>query len=232
MTTVACATFNALHESYARRGTLPQGVSPKWSQRQPEAQNVLGKTPLDIICMQECDEGMLRSITPASHAFVYAQHRAKPDGVGIFYNTSRFKQVAIRTVYPTNGWASVYMDLEDTTTKKIIRVASVHLQGGPERTPGDQQLITTLHRMTTESAAGISVFIVAGDFNTSRPIDDRIIGILPAYGFTSDRMPGEIPLDCLAVRGGLSSIAFTGSREIVSTLASDHPLRRHDVVFS
>lgn len=160
------ASYNLLHPDYARNHPvtfLPDG-GKNWGTR--KAQAGLNISGADIVCLQECDKQMVESLKGSKQSF-FAAHKGKPDGVGILVNPARFELLDIKTEYdgPT-GHATIFIDLFDRTTRKTLRIASMHLKGGPVRTDGDNQLQGALKRIESEpSKQPIDATIIAGDFN-------------------------------------------------------------------
>jgi endonuclease/exonuclease/phosphatase family metal-dependent hydrolase len=184
-------SYNLLHPDYAKThpATCLSDGGKTWATRRTQAEaNISGA---DIVCLQECDKSMVESIKAPKQAF-FAAHKGKPDGVGILVDSTRFTVLDIKTEYdiPT-GHATLFVDLFDKTTQKTIRVASMHLKGGPIRTDGDNQLQGALKRIESESSKKpIDATIIAGDFN-----QDQVSGPTSRLRFVRDYTLGSPVLE-------------------------------------
>jgi len=234
MSNYTVASYNLLHEQAAEtyKAELPPQLQTKtsWSAREPYAIQNVHQLQADILCVQECTREMYKNMgmQEAIYAFHKDPHNPRLKhyhGVAILYNPARFSliQGSLKTIYSQNGKASVVVDLQDKTTQKVIRVVSMHLDGGPNRNLGDTQL-EDVHNKLAGRPDQPDYTILAGDFNEGN--QGHRIQYLHANGMVvaSSQNPTEPhkqrTIDWIAVSNPAKISPENTAR--LSNLASDH----------
>lgn len=238
------ATYNCKYDDYPPHPWTRWDQAPIGSHltRRVAIGNNIKQAQPQIICVQEIAEEHFNQLkqdlafagaTPADAPIpmngFYGQHwerrggqvTRKLDGVGILYDPRRFEVLGVKTptcVQRDHERAHVWCDLLDRTTQKVIRVAGVHLYGGPDRTLGDahiQQIRADLESARTRrqeqqearragSSYQVDAIAIAGDFNGThlpstmnggRP-DPRVTSCFDAgYQFDGSNAVSEISLN-------------------------------------
>jgi hypothetical protein len=171
---ISIASYNLLHPYLARvhEEEMPEAhrdflASPWTSRREALAKNIRS-SQADLVCVQECGSLMWwdlkRMLSPELAPAVHGLHRFV-DGVGIFYNPEKFTLLNTKIIpHLATRRITVFADLQEKTTKAIVRVASAHILGKAARSRGNSQLEEALTHLTDGSDL-VDFFLIAGDFN-------------------------------------------------------------------
>ena len=159
-TTFTVATYNILHPSYERRFSTHTKFPEVWKDRGEKVKENIAASKYDILCLQE--------IGSKDPTVVYAKHKNKEDGVGIFFNPKRFTRIRQFICFGNNERATVSIDLQENDTKKVIRVASIHIRGPRNEGFGDKQLESALTMLQMETE-NVDAMILAGDLGELQP---------------------------------------------------------------
>lgn len=161
-----------------------------WNERKEDLLKNIAVSTTDVLCVQELsgqnENWMKTSAHKLGYDFFYASCK-EGSGVGVLYKKNKFNLINKKTgTYEgeddqggVRTRAFVQLDLEDKTTKKISRVASMHLYGGTSRgNPLARQQIENFRQQIEENDKDISQIILAGDFNSDAKdeIDQHLNG--------------------------------------------------------
>lgn len=161
-----------------------------WSQRKDDLLKNIAAAKTDVLCIQELsarDESWMKtSASGLGYDFSYASCK-EGSGVGILFKKDKFNLSDKKTGTfqgkddqgGVRSRAFIQLDLEDKSTKKISRVASMHLYGGTSRgNPLGRQQIENFRKQIEENDSNISQIILAGDFNSDAKdeIDQHLDG--------------------------------------------------------
>lgn len=150
------------------------------------AKNIL-KSKLDVLCLQEVTEKTAQELTHAlakDYQVVYEQHnknnkRPNSHGVAVLYKKHKFTNLNKShgtCTYPTNfnnkpgtqTRSHLIMDLQDKTTQKVFRVASIHTTD-PRELRQDQKTLHTYKVLkdveSLKAPYKVDRIIIAGDMN-------------------------------------------------------------------
>ncbi len=169
-----------------------QKPDASWQTRKEQLFENIRAADLDVVSLQEVSdkpadrEEMKQRFQALGYEISTQTEKAGITALGVIWKREKFTLVRAFAGAYTNGadrkrcFAAV--DLEDRATKKIIRVAAVHLYTAPrDGTPhlGIPQL-QTFRRLLENESAHISRLIIAGDFNADpdREGDSDVLRVL------------------------------------------------------
>lgn len=174
---ITIGTFNILDPLFAQRHHQRQGLDNQgrsnWETRGPRLIACIKNSNLDVICLQEVSEvskKYFEKFTQDTYALIWSKHQNRPDGVAILYKKDKFKCLAFKEI-PEQGLCAACVDLQDQTSRAVVRVASCHLLGGPAKGPVHQgkvqvnKYVSQLEKQQNPQAYSIDGKILAGDFN-------------------------------------------------------------------
>ncbi len=133
---------------------------------------------LDVICLQEVTEDIAQKLEKkllGKYAILWTPHTQNSHGVAIAYKAHKFTQLShqklkatVKIQGKTQDRSHLIMDLQDSNTKKIFRIASCHLID-PRDLQGDHKTVhasKVLNDVIAETASyHIDRSIIAGDMN-------------------------------------------------------------------
>lgn len=165
---ITIGTLNILHPPYAERHKQKEGLNQNgkhnWHTRKDRIANLIKQSDLDVLCLQEIGsrsnldlQEKLRNAYEVVHV-----SRERGDGLAIYFKKGKFEKIKFTDL----GDGICFIDLNDRTMGKVVRVANCHLQGGSQQNVGKQQIETLLAKVNTPSSTPIAVRIIAGDFNS------------------------------------------------------------------
>lgn len=194
------ATYNILHPTYP---TVDKSIQPNtWPVRGPQIKQNIIDMNADVLCLQELSKISLQSlnlITSQGYQVHYVKHNdaGKQDGVAICFKKDRFNWLqgehadyTFNRVTPPHSQTTLthaYVDLQDKTTNKTIRVATCHLAGGGNgMSPGNKHIDAVLKKIyeVKKNAWPVDSLILTGDFNADQS-HERIF-TMAAHDFSSD----------------------------------------------
>lgn len=143
-----------------------------WDTRKDKLISNIVQSNLDVVCLQELNTSLpmrqwwAEQLNKAGYAFHFNSCKEK-SGVGLIYKKDKFSlKQETKEVFNTGEHkrAVVQVDLLNNASAKTVRIASLHLYGGPDKTLANQQ-IDHFRKIAESNDKGISQIILAGDFN-------------------------------------------------------------------
>lgn len=187
------SSYNILATAYIRSEFYPY-VDPKylkWENRETPLLEKMTALAADILCLQEVEKPIHRSIEkylrPQGYAGVYAQKHGKPDGCATLFKVAKLALVDVKALYYRDGRGaenSGHLALITTfeTETGLLHVANTHLKwdrsnNGMEEHWGWRQLQELLDTGITSEGA----WVLCGDFNVQP--DSLLVHEIFARGF-------------------------------------------------
>lgn len=196
-------TYNILDQGALNRYLVSNHLNINglpWNQRKPNIFENMDNASADIYLLQEVSHYAFPQIQASfSHLTgYYAQHPNGSHGVAIFFNPNRFTQLhssffssPLKDIQVGNR-KSGFIDLLDNQTKKVIRVATGHFTGGPNRSIGNTELTSLLDAMDkSPSSQPIDAMILGGDFNESPSRRADRLQLVRDQGYVDDGNTSE-----------------------------------------
>jgi endonuclease/exonuclease/phosphatase family metal-dependent hydrolase len=257
MGSVSISSYNVLHpylnhNNFAFLKNFNYGKD--WASRVGQiSQNILSSNS-DIVCLQEISSDNFKELQrrlQGNYTGFHTKHDggnglAKPDGVAILYkNSNRFTFKGVKTCdknsLSTTPRRHLYVDLEDNTTHRIIRCASGHIEGGPNRQSGNTQLNEMLKYIDTSyqgSTYQVDAVAVGIDLNEA-PNGERF-RIFSNFGYATDTDRGESEIeagrkiDYIFSKACRPNLSLTREGMVNSNLpkASDHHMVNSKLAYS
>lgn len=186
-------TYNILHPEFAIKHSELVGLTDtkesNWPIRKVNILKGLINSNIDIICLQEISKTSKSELSQGlSEAGFEIRHIENPrgDGSAIIFKKSNFSELQFKTLDLDEEKRACFVDLLQSSTKKVIRIANCHLQGGPTGpTKGVQQLNLVLNSIAAPSEYSIDLKAVCGDFNEDETKDQKK-SVLMQQKFTND----------------------------------------------
>lgn len=174
---VTIGTFNILDPVFAEKHKQKEGLNSQgrsnWDTRGPNLITYIKNSNLDVICLQEVSEVSKKYFEKGiqdTYDLLWSKHQTRDDGVAILYKKDKFKMLAFKEI-PEQGLCASCVDLQDQTSRVVIRVASCHLLGGAPRGPVHQgkiqvdKYVSHIEKKQANEAYTLDAKILAGDFN-------------------------------------------------------------------
>ena len=214
--TVGTYNLNILHPILSAKWKGAPGVEALECPKEPSEKYLTALfsniilSKLDIVCMQEIgrDNSMsLRDSLSFEYTFVLLTDQKTNkfinDGMSVAFNTAKFNLLAQKGKYYASSGDKLaygYCDLQDKLTKKIIRIATCHLDTIPgkinfENDPHLNAVKAYIETSYKEQFYALDAIVLAGDF-AKRPNIQRIERLTPllrcGYVHAEESKPGAL----------------------------------------
>jgi mRNA deadenylase 3'-5' endonuclease subunit Ccr4 len=191
------ASYNILADAYitpTRYPGIPATVlAPE--RRRPALLQHIQNLAADVICLQEVEPHVLRTIAdhlqPCGYVAYYAQKKGrKPDGCATLVKCTAVAVRAIHTLHfhdgggtqPDSGHVALVLLLD--VESRVAGIINTHLKWGPPGKPRHEQWgyrqATELLEYRSLIAPACQAWVLCGDFNTTP--DSNIISVLKRAG--------------------------------------------------
>lgn len=171
-----------------------------WPTRYPKIVSNTQKVNPDIIKLQEIGQSALNDLMNgglrASGYSAEHQENVRGDGVAVLYNNAKFNLLKVEKVLGPDNLHHIVANLEDKTTKKVIRVASFHLKGAPNViSQNNKPALNDMHTNGSAhaqqivqgmNAKNVDLFVASGDTNAYRIENPKMQAFLSKAWHTDD----------------------------------------------
>lgn len=143
-------TYNILDQGYLDQSpnNTPVLAGQSWANRLTQIDSNIKTVSPKILMVQECSKQAFQDLerTLSKMKGYHVLHNGRQEGVAIFFSLRKFDLKDIRTLNLSTGKKSLYLDLVDKKTGKIVRAGTMHPTGGPypKRSEGDLETTETL----------------------------------------------------------------------------------------